>query len=603
MQIQRRSAPISQEFGEELLQLFARQGRRVPLPVFLVGLVSAVLVMRHIAPLLPLAWLCLLGLMLALRWVVHGWLAAMHAVEVRRRLAAAVALSALNGVVFSLPLAFFSVLSDFERTVQTTLLIALCAGSVGTSAGYLPRFLAFMVPTLTPLSLVWAWHGADSGESWIGIAMALLVLLLGLILFALSRDAFRMFRESYDIRLEKDALNARLRDALERAETANRAKTRFLASASHDLRQPLHTLSIFAAALAMRPLDDRSRVIIGHMNEALSGLSSELDALLDVSRLDAGLVSCCATDFAARPFLERVCLPFFSIAAEKGLQASLECADGLRIRSDPRLLARVLRNLLENACRYTDSGYVKVSLGEAGETLRLVISDSGVGIAAGEQDRIFDEFYQVGNRERSRAQGLGLGLAIVRRLLELLQVPLELASSPGAGSCFTLVLARAPDQEAPPTLVPAPALPALAGLRLLVIDDEAPVRLAMQELLSSHGCQVSSADCMADALAQAARSAPDAVLADLRLRGMEDGIVVIHALRQRLPGLPALLVSGDTAPERLQEAASAGIRLLHKPLRADLLLSAIAQVTGRSAAQSAATPELASAWPMGDRLE
>lgn len=599
MQMQRRSSPISDEFGEELLQLFARQGRRVPLPVFLVGVVSAALLLRHIAVALPLAWLCLLALMLAVRWIAHERLAGMHGVMVQKRLAAAVALSALNGVVFSLPLLFFSVLSDFERTVQTTLVIALCAGSVGTSAGYLPRFVAFMLPTLTPLALVWAWHGSDSGETWIGLAMALLVVLLGLILFALSQDAFRMFRESYDIRLEKDELNARLRDALERAETANRAKTRFLASASHDLRQPLHTLSIFAAALGMRPLDERSRAIIGHMNEALASLSSELDALLDISKLDAGLVSCSATDFAARPFLERICLPYFSMAADKGLQSSLECADGLVIHTDMRLLERVLRNLLENACRYTDSGHVGVSVEETEGALRLTVSDSGAGIADDQQARIFEEFYQVGNRERDRMQGLGLGLAIVRRLLELLQIPLGLESVPGAGSRFTLVLARASDQVAPSNPGPAPSLPDLAGLRLLVLDDEAAIRLAMRELLSAQGCQVSTADCTADALGQAAQSAPDAVLADLRLRGDEDGIGAIQALRQRQPGLPALLISGDTAPERLQDAAAAGMRLLHKPLSAELLLAEIAAITGRHAA----APEFANDSMNGGSLD
>lgn len=598
-----RSIPISAEFGEELLQLFARQTRRVPTPVFLVGMVSTALAMRHMSVLLPLTWLCLLGLMLALRWFAHDWLATMHAVPVQRRLAAATALSALNGILFSLPLAFFNMLSDFERTVQTTLIIALCAGSVGTSAGYLPRFTAFMLPTLTPLAVLWAWHGANAGESWIGIAMALLIVMLALVLFALSRDAFRTFKESYNIRLEKDELNARLRDALERAETANRAKTRFLASASHDLRQPLHTLSIFAAALGMRPLDERSRAIIGHMNEALSSLSSELDALLDISRLDAGLVSFCASDFAAQPFLERVCLPFFSIAAEKGLQSSLECADGLVIHTDPRLLERVLRNLLENACRYTNSGHVKVILEQVDGMLRLAVCDSGAGIAASQQDRIFEEFYQVGNRERDRVQGLGLGLAIVRRLLELLQIPLILESAPGAGSRFTLVLTSAPGHETPQIATPALSSPDLAGLHLLVIDDEAAVRLAMCELLSAQGCQVRGVDCMDAALEQARLFPPDAVLADLRLRGGEDGIVVIDALRRRQPDLPALLISGDTAPERLQEAASAGIRLLHKPLQADLLLAEIAAIAGRHTGLRDAAPEFANALIKGADLD
>ena len=214
----------------------------------------------------------------------------------------------------------------------------------------------------------------------------------------------------------------------------------------------------------------------------------------------------------------------------------------------------------------------------AGGRFTLSVADTGRGIPVAEQPRVFEEFYQLANPGRNRAQGLGLGLSIVRRLVDLLGIELELASTVGRGTTVTLRMPVAEPLSAsrlvPP---PAPSAAALRGRRVLVIDDEDAVRTGMRTLLEAYGCTVSLAATRDEALAAARARGPDIVLADLRLRDSDTGIDCVQALRALRPGLPALLISGDTAPEHLRLAHSAGLRLLHKPVDIDLLRSAMLQ--------------------------
>jgi len=210
---------------------------------------------------------------------------------------------------------------------------------------------------------------------------------------------------------------------------------------------------------------------------------------------------------------------------------------------------------------------------EAGGQL-LTISDSGRGIPEAEQTRVFDEFYQLGNPERDRAKGLGLGLAIVKRLVNLLQIGMEMSSAPGAGTRFRLALPGA--RESGDRADDAASAPAPAALNVLVIDDEAEVRLGMKTLLEGMGCRATLADGTAEALAAARSARPDVVVADFRLRGGDNGIEAVRAIRALHPRVPALLVSGDIASDQLREAERAGIALLHKPVPAETLKRAIA---------------------------
>jgi CheY-like chemotaxis protein len=404
------------------------------------------------------------------------------------------------------------------------------------------------------------------------------------------KDNERVVRDSFLIRYE----NERLLDALarereevllarDRAEEADRAKSRFLAAASHDLRQPLHALSLFSAALSVRASDDATRELSSHMDTTLSALSLLLDSLLDISKLDAGAVQPEIKRVSVGPLMTRIAVDFRAIAQQKGLDVRVAPVDA-DVQTDPALLERILRNLVDNAVKYTRRGVIELAAERDDAAVRVSVRDTGPGIPPAERERIFEEFYQIGNPERDRAKGLGLGLAIVRRLARLLRAEIELKSDVGQGSTFIVSL---PPAAAVPTLaVERPdaeeaTTGTLSDMHVLVIDDEPAVRIGMRALLESWGCRVMTCSHYAEAerLLDEYGSPVDMIIADFRLREHENGIETVHRLRARVGEVPALLLTGDTAPERLREAKLSGLPLLHKPVTADKLrLAMIAEL-------------------------
>ena len=565
---------------QELLDAYAAQGWQVPVAVVLSALLIVAMAWATAPLALSLGWLAAVVTVLTVRHHVQRWLKAARHVPLRRRMAYATLLSAAGGITHGASILFWPYLGGLERAFQSTYVLALSSGAVSAVVGYMPMFVAYLLPLLVPLTIHWMAALASPGDRW-HRSSALVILLLfsiyGSFLIVLARDTYRRYVESFDSR-------QKLRLALQQAEAANRAKTRFLASASHDLRQPMHTLTLFGAALTMAPLDARARQIANQMNLALQALGSQLDALLDVSKLDAGVVPVQARVFALQPFLAQLVAEFEPVAQRKGLRLGLTCPLEACVSADTLLFERVLRNLVDNAIKYTAQGEVRLLVRRQAGGLLLVVSDTGQGIPADEQQRVFEEFYQVGNPERNRSQGLGLGLAIVKRLADLMQLQLLLRSAPGQGTQVSLLLPEAALPAAPPP-APAPGLAApLAGRRLLVVDDEEQVRRGMQAVLGGLGCEVIAVADADEACAAATGLRPDAVLADLRLRGAADGIAAVARLRAMHPGLPALLISGDTAPERLREASAAGLRLLHKPVALELLVQALRDELGLAGA-------------------
>ena len=572
--MQRESLAEQAAVDEELLRLLARQGRRLPYPVGASALMIAAMAWASVAPRWVLVWLAAVFSVLAFRrWALQR-LAQAQPRPAAQRLRWASGLSAINGIVYSTSVFFVPFLSDYERMVQTIVLLGLCAGSVATTAGYWPALLSFLLPLTLANSLAWALGGGERAVTWLEWALAALILGFAWILVGMARDAYRIFVDSVLIRHQQALSNQQLRLALERAESAMTAKTRFLASASHDLRQPMHTLSLFGAALMRRPLDAVSANIVVSMNQAVQSLAAQMDALLDISKLDAGVVEVKAQVFGLQIWLGRLCQEMQAAAQGKGLALELTCPPEAFVETDPALLERVLRNLIDNAIKYTDIGHISVMVERTEAVWRICICDTGRGIAADEQARIFEEFYQVGNPERDRANGLGLGLSIVGRLVDLLELHLGLHSVLGQGCRFSLDIEAVESGLSPAG--PGETSPAqLPHLHVLVLDDEAPVREAMAALLSSYGCEVTAVGSTREAILQSLKRRPDIVLSDLRLRGADDGISALRSLRSALPGLPAVLITGDTAPERLRDAHAAGLVLLHKPVLEAQLLDAI----------------------------
>ena len=474
---------------------------------------------------------------------------------------------------------FFEALPPVADAALSVTFLGFCAGGLSTHGAYARAFYYFAGPMLLAMGI--AWLGSGTKE---GVVLAILFAVFALMISVFAKEIEKLVRESFFIRHQRDQLveqldRERQEVALARdsAEQANHAKSRFLAAASHDLRQPLHALSLFSATLSLQATTHELRDIAGHIANALRSLSSLVDALLDISKLDARAITPVLQPVDVRALVERVATEYRPDAAAKGLELRVVCCDAIA-HSDPVLVERMLRNLIDNAIKYTAGGHVLVDVRIDGEGLRVSVEDTGAGIPPEERERVFEEFYQLGNTERDRAMGLGLGLAIVQRVGRLLGTDIELISAVGRGSTFAFQLPlSAGAAQVGGEAAPADVSGRLRGRTILVIDDEPEVRIGMRRFLEAWGCRVLVCGGLAEALGllDAHTPAIDLILADFRLRAGEDGIATIAALRQRIGVVPALLVSGDTAPERLRQAEASGLPILHKPVTADALLRAI----------------------------
>jgi len=462
----------------------------------------------------------------------------------------------------------FGPASVAELFLIYTAIFLIVTSSVTMLAPFVPAFVVF-VGAICTLVFVRRISGADVDSAMPpGVP-----LFIALLLIQHTRNLAKGVRRTIEIRFENTALLAQVRDetrkalqAQDVALRANEGKTRFLAAASHDLRQPMHALGLFLALLGRSPLEPRQQVLLGNAQAMSDAASGMLGTLLDYARIEAGAVSAKVRIVALQPLLYKIETELAPQANAKGLvYRSRETA--VAALSDPALLEMILRNLVGNAIRYTARGGVLVACRLRGPMVWLEVWDTGIGIAPAQQAEIFREFHQLDNPERDRERGLGLGLAIVDSMARTLGHPLRLVSRPGRGSVFRLGLPLAGMTPAPgpQELPPAAAQP--PGRHVLVIDDDADVRSAMAQLLRDWDCPCDVVGSLADALRSARQRRPAFIVSDYRLQGGRTGAEAIATLRQMLGSeVPALLVTGDTDPRRLLEATQSGIPLLHKPV-------------------------------------
>jgi two-component system, sensor histidine kinase len=317
--------------------------------------------------------------------------------------------------------------------------------------------------------------------------------------------------------------------------------------------------------------------ILDRMEVSTAAMGDLFSAILDISRLDAGVVEVRRQAFALQPLLDRVYQDFAEEAADKSIILRQQ-ATGTVVFSDPHLVERILRNLVSNAIRHSDQGRVVVGCRKRGKAVRLEVRDTGAGITPENQQRVFQEYVQLHNPERDRTRGLGLGLAIVRRLSELLDCELSLRSHVGRGSCFSICLPLAEVSAVSPVAATEGSHVIAEGALVLVIDDEAAVREAMDALLTGWGYAVLTAASGDEALTEIdqGKVSPRIVICDYRLRGDENGITVIRRLQAECKQpIPAVLITGDTAEDRLIEARASGLVLLHKPVHNSKLRAVI----------------------------
>jgi CheY-like chemotaxis protein len=351
------------------------------------------------------------------------------------------------------------------------------------------------------------------------------------------------------------------------AEQAGLAKSRFLAAASHDLRQPIHAQGLFLDVLSRTRLDAQQLHLVDGIHAASQASAEMLHSLLDFSRIDAGVVLPRVCAFRVLPVLNKIEREFGPQADAKGLSyRSRECS--LVVRSDPALVELILRNLVANAIRYTEHGGLLVACRERHGKAVFEIWDTGIGIAPEHQQDVFLEFHQLGNPQRDRRNGLGLGLAIVKALAQTLDHPLSLKSTVGKGSVFRVEVPIAQGGATLTEPVSSDLLRVeLFKVRVLVLDDDEVVLQSMLHLLRDWGCECEGAQDIAEAVSMALKLRPQVIVSDYRLREQHTGVQAIEAVRAALGiAVPALLITGDTAPERIREAVASGLPLFHKPI-------------------------------------
>jgi signal transduction histidine kinase len=481
----------------------------------------------------------------------------------RKALALFTAIGLTEGLVWSIGIVGVSATRPIEQELTVLLLGAGVAAGAALSFGFhAPTFLCRFLGATVPYVL-WAIFRGDG----LHLILALTVLIYSLSSIQMTLGFNRSFILNTRLTLENEGLVRELRVQKEAADEANVAKSKFIATASHDLRQPVHALGLLVGALQGYPMNDEMRRLVGQIGGSVTAMDGLFNSLLDISRLDAGVVESQVEDFSIEALIERVCRDHLAEAKAKGLRlVSVGCS--AIVRTDPFLLERILRNLVSNAVRYTDRGRVVVGC-RRGNGLRIEVWDTGRGVPLKLQREIFREFVQLGNVERDRAKGLGLGLAIVDRLAKLLDCPVTLRSTPGAGSVFQVSVPLADRQRLPaPSSQDAPISATARGL-ILVIDDDSVIQSAMRSLLTSWGHDVIAAGSdaeMQDRIATLSRR-PDLIICDYRLRDGENGIIAIKRLQSRYnKRIPAVLITGDTASDRLREAQESGLILLHKPV-------------------------------------
>jgi len=473
---------------------------------------------------------------------------------------------------------------------QVALLIiaySYCVGSIPLLATQYRTFLAFISLSFVPTILRLATLGDPDNLTLAGVIF--LTYLMTALLGRAYRNTFdgvihlkvRTERLAAQLRVEKGVAEAARREA----ETANRAKTQFFAAASHDLRQPLHAMGLFAEALRGKSRgNDEVTHLVNSINSSVDALEGLFGELLDITKIDSGGVEAQAEHFVLREMFQRLRLQYEPTAFEKGLALRFR-GDHHAVYADPVLVDRVVRNLLSNAIRYTEDGGVLVGARVRGTQVLVQVWDTGMGIPLDEQPRIFDEFYQVHGRmplPTQQAKGLGLGLAIVQRLARLMGASLSLRSEPGHGSVFalTLPLGKAPRATSPPLGAARPVLGLTLDHRhVVVIEDEPAVRESLVLLLRSWGASVDVFETLdaVQAWVKTGPAAPDLAIVDYRLPAGHTGIEALQALRDGFTvPVPAIVVTGSTMTGHEDESSTHDFHLLIKPVAPNKLRAMIA---------------------------
>jgi len=497
-------------------------------------------------------------------------------------------LTLASGSMWGLTGWLFYANDGIQQTGVLVLVYTFCVAVIPVLANQPRVYVAYVVLCIGPLLVRIA-----TGNDAYSYQLAGVLLVIVTLTTAIARNYRQALQRVIELKVRADDLLDQLRvekkaaeEARYAAEVANRAKTQFFTAASHDLRQPLHAMGLFAEALRQRTHEPEVAQLVVSINASVDALEGLFSELLDITRIDSGGVEVQAQGFEMADILRKIRLHFEPTAFEKGL--ALRLRGGARVvHADPLLVERIVRNLVSNAIRYTNDGSVLVACRARGDKVWVQVWDTGLGIRQEEQAKVFEEFYQVPNVAAvapDQRKGLGLGLAIVKRLADLMGAPISMRSVPGKGTVFTLVLPVGvkPRPQAQPLPGKGPVGLTLAGRLIIVVEDEPAVRAGVEVLLQGWGAQIVSFDSVAAASAwaagsDAAQARPDLLIVDYRLENGRTGVDAIVALRERFgASVPAIVVTGSTMTGHDKEAQEKDFHILLKPVVPNKLRAMIA---------------------------
>lgn len=577
-------AALDNKVYHEQVRLVYNQGTVLVLGALASGVLVSIF-MRHELPTATLfLWVGILAFTAVLRlWVIRAYFQSSDEERQASFWGPAMWVGTLAaGSIWGVwPMLFY----EFVEHEYLLLMSAVVAGMVAVSSAsggvYLPMFTTFSMPLAIPLALTHLMSGNDI----LWVVGVLLLTFLGVNTFLALRGN-KSSKELIVARFENQALMENLAEEKATAERAVISKSRFLASASHDLRQPLHAIGLFLNALRNRETDEERLKILGNLDSSTDALRVLFNSLLDMSRLDAEVIVCNPKHVLLQDVLIPVQVSLEAEAALKGIDMQLDAND-VAVYTDPILMERVLRNLLSNAVQYTEKGVIRLWCESVGSDVVVHLEDTGIGIPEHASEEVFSEYFQLNNPERDRGKGLGLGLAIVTRLAKLMDISITMSSKVNVGTRFSLKMTRGDTHIASSHIKPVneQGQPIGVGHRVLVIDDEIQVLKSMKQTLEDWGCEVLLSDSARDALRQMALSEfePDLILSDYRLREGHNGVDTVWALRESFDReVPAIILTGDTSPEKLKQVTDSGFELMHKPIAITELHDALACHLGES---------------------
>ena len=587
-----------------MLELMYRQSVKMVIPTFIAVPIASYVLAMNTRGFLWLIWGASVLLIFTTRPYAYQYLNSKNTLSASEKFKWVCLIAFALGITSGACVWFFPQLGLAERYYLTFVISGMIALAGFSCVGYTPYYVCFTAPCLVQLSIGWlanqGGHVITEMSVVIFLSLVFYVVLIGIV----SREYFSTFTVNLELAEQKTKLSLELENALKkahseqnRAEASNRSKTRFLAAASHDLRQPVHVVTLYGAALETITSEQRVHDVVAEMNTAIASLSSQLDALLDISKIDAGKVEPEFTPVDINSMVTSIFKEHISDAKHKGISLINNIEPHTFIRSDSNLFMQILKNIIGNAVKYTNKGNVTVKIDVEDGVSTLVCHDTGIGISEHDLRYVFEEFYQVGNDHRNKDNGLGLGLSIVERLSKLLSHRIRIDSAKGGGTRVMINIEQSKENSPHlPNIYPSSIqynYQTHNNLWIHLVDDDISVLRSMEVLLLELGCKVTSTSTTDATEIFLKSNVPDAFFIDYRLQGNDSGIKTLGAIKSRILSAHCVMITGETLLDKPSNFDD-DVVVLQKPIsKAELgeILSSFSRITAeqKSLAQGSIT--------------